>query len=272
MAKKRLYYCISHFEEYSVTEYSMTTEGSIKSRREFLEKTFKTGIWTAVITSGLIGPLVKVMAKVPAKLPPGQSIYDFSGDVTVDKSAVTTKNMNKTIIRADSTVITASASWIIFAVGKDAHNLRENSTLILQGSGVFETGMRLLTGAILSVFGERDKEEQYKLHTSTATVGIRGTGLYVESQIENDRSYICTCYGDVNISSIFNSKVNEDVKTTHHDNPKYVYANDSNGDIIQPAPFINHTDVELQLIETIVGRNTPFSSVKEAYPRPRRGY
>ncbi|PKG85669.1 hypothetical protein CXF85_02425 [Colwellia sp. 75C3] len=248
------------------------TEGSIKNRREFLEKTFKTGLWTAVVTSGLIGPLVKVMANVPAKLPPGQSIYDFSGEVTVDKHAITSKNMEKTIVRADSTIVTASSSWIIFAVGKDAHNLRENSTLVLQGSGMLETGMRLFTGAILSVFGSRDEKEQYKLHTSTATVGIRGTGLYAESQIKNNRSYICTCYGDVNISSIADPSINEDVKTNHHDNPKYVYADDSNGDIIQPAPFINHTDVELQLIETIVGRNTPFSSVKEAYPRPRRGY
>jgi hypothetical protein len=66
--------------------------------------------------------------------------------------------------------------------------------------------------------------------------------------------------------------INEDIKARHHDQPKYVYADDSNGEIIQDAPFKNHTDEELQLIETIVGRTTPYSSVKEAYPRPRKGY
>ena len=35
----------------------------------------------------------------------------------------------------------------------------------------------------------------------------------------------------------------------------------SQGDIIQPAPMKNHNDAELQLIEAIVGRTTPFSSV-----------
>ena len=248
------------------------SNGPINNRREFLEKTFNTGVWATVATSGLIGPLVKVMAEVPVELPPGQSIYDFDGDVTVDKKSVTDKNMKKTIVRADSTVVTGASSWIIFAVGKDAHNLRQNSTLTLEGSGMFETAMRLFTGSVLSVFASRDDNANYKVHTSTATVGIRGTGLYAESEVDKQRSYVCTCYGDVNIASISDPSINQDVKTTHHDDPKYIYADDSYGDIIQPAPFKNHTDAELQLIETIVGRNTPYSSVKEAYPRPRRGY
>lgn len=246
---------------------------SVKTRREFLEKTFKTGAWATVATSGLLGPLIKAMAAVPQELPPGQSIYDFDGNVKVDGNSVTSKNMKKTVIRADSTVTTGDDSWIIFAVGKDAHHLRGNSRLVLEGAGMFEEGMRLLTGAVLSVFGKRKAtEKQYKMHTSTATVGIRGTGVYAESEPALNRSYVCTCYGDVNISAIADPSINEDIKTTHHENPRYIYADDSQGDIIQPGPFINHTDEELQLIETIVGRNTPYSSVKEAYPRPRKGY
>ncbi|HAQ47914.1 MAG TPA: hypothetical protein DCR37_02550 [Glaciecola sp.] len=245
----------------------------VRTRREFLKKTFNTGIWATVATSGLIGPLIKAMAAVPQELPPGQSIYDFDGEVKVDDKSVTKDKMKKTVIRADSTVVTGEDSWIIFAVGKDAHHLRGNSRLELEGTGMFEEGMRLLTGAVLSVFAKRKSDEkQYKMHTSTATVGIRGTGVYAESEPALNRSYVCTCYGDVNISAIANPSINEDIKTTHHENPRYIYADDSNGDIIQPGPFINHTDAELQLIETIVGRNTPFSSTKEAYPRPRKGY
>jgi hypothetical protein len=245
----------------------------IRTRREFLEKTFNTGVWATVAASGLLGPLIKVMAAVPKELPPGQSIYDFDGDVKVDGQSITTENMMKTIIKANSTVVTGVASWIIFAVGKDAHHLRGGSRLELEGTGMFEEAMRLLTGSVLSVFAKRKPDEkQYKMHTSTATVGIRGTGVYAESEPALKRSYVCTCYGDVNISAIADPSINEDIKTTHHDNPRYIYADDSNGDIIQPGPFINHTDEELQLIETIVGRTTPFSSVKEAYPRPRKGY
>ena len=245
----------------------------IKDRRDFLVNTFNTGLFAGFVGTGLIGPLVKVMANIPSELPPGQSIYDFDGDVTVDDKTITEQNMKTTLVRADSTLTTGVDSWITFAVGKDAHNLRENSRLKLEGSGFFEKAMRLVTGSVLSVFASRvNAEDQYKVHTSTATVGIRGTGLYVESEPTMNRSYVCNCYGDINISSTTNPAININIKTTHHDNPQYIYADDSQGDIIQPAPFKNHTDEELQLIETIVGRNTPFSSVKEAYPRPRKDY
>jgi len=245
----------------------------VRTRRDFLIQTFNTGIWLSISSTALIGPLIKAMAEVPNELPLGQSIHDFSGEVTVDNEAITDENMKKTLVKANSTIITGATSWIIFAVGKDAHFLRENSRLTLEGDGFLEQAMRLLTGTVLSVFAARkEKKEDYKVHTSTATIGIRGTGLYAESEPSKNRSYICTCYGDVNIRSIVDPSVNENIKTSHHDDPRYVYGQGHQGMLIQPAPFKNHTDAELQLLETIVGRNTPFSSVKEAYPRPRKGY
>jgi hypothetical protein len=39
---------------------------------------------------------------------------------------------------------------------------------------------------------------------------------------------------------------------------------------IQPAGFINHTDLELTLIESLVGRNPPFSLFDEGYGGARR--
>jgi hypothetical protein len=39
---------------------------------------------------------------------------------------------------------------------------------------------------------------------------------------------------------------------------------------IVPAPFKNHDDVELMLIETLVGRVPPFSLFDEGYGSPRR--
>jgi hypothetical protein len=35
---------------------------------------------------------------------------------------------------------------------------------------------------------------------------------------------------------------------------------------------LNHTDQELALIETLVGRKTPFVFATDAYSGPRRGY
>jgi hypothetical protein len=103
--------------------------------------------------------------------------------------------------------------------------------------------------------------------TSTAATGVRGTGLYVES--EPERSYVCTCYGEVLISAVDDANVSERIVSRHHDAPRYVLKAGA-ARRIQPAPFINHTDVELALIEALVGRTPPFSLFDEDYGGARR--
>lgn len=215
-------------------------------------------------SSGLLAPLM-AFAKNPRKLPPGKSIYDLRGDVMVDGKPAT----RDTLITANSTVVTGSNSLIIFVVGEDSHHVRENTTLTLGGTGVVEDFMRLVSGKVLSVFGSRSDEQPHTIHTSTATIGIRGTGIYTES--EPDVSYVCTCYGLVNLVSNTDPGSNELIESEHHDAPRYIYADGYAGQLIQPAPFKDHTDQELMLLEAVVGRTTPFSSIRD-YSRPRRGY
>ena len=50
------------------------------------------------------------------------------------------------------------------------------------------------------------------------------------------------------------------------------YSDDRFGKKIRNAPFINHTDQELMLIETLVGRTPPFVFPKSDYSGPRRNY
>ena len=51
--------------------------------------------------------------------------------------------------------------------------------------------LRVVTGAVLSVFSPGESKT---LRTSTATIGIRGTAVYLEA--EESRTYVCTCYGE----------------------------------------------------------------------------
>ena len=98
--------------------------------------------------------------------------------------------------------------------------------------------------------------------TPTATVGIRGTGLYV--QIEDpQRTYVCTCYGTVELEALADpDRYRETVTTRHHDEPRWISAG---GDAVMvKAPVINHTDDELRMLEQLVGRTPPFG--------PRQGY
>jgi len=58
----------------------------------------------------------------------------------------------------------------------------------------------------------------------------------------------------------------------HHDKPLYILANATPGESIRRAPFINHTDQELMLIESLVGRTPPFVFPIDSYTAPRRDY
>lgn len=229
-----------------------------ESRRAFLIDALRAGAF-AVGTS-LLPKLATAggLGKVPKPLPPGQSIYDVEGDVKVNGAVVTAN----TLISANDRIETGKNGRLVFVVGQDAFLLRANSDLQLSGDNLAVQGLRLLTGALLSVFGKTT----HQFTTPTATVGIRGTGLYVESDAE--LSYACTCYGTTLISAQDNPTQNETIISRHHDAPRYILAKGEQ--LIRPAPFKNHTDLELTLIEALVGRVPPFSLFDEDYGSPRR--
>lgn len=222
-----------------------------KSRRDFLISALSSGLFT----TGLCGLALPAwsMGKIPRELPPGRSIYRLSGRVIIDSKPATIE----TTIKPDSVIETGADSKLIFAVGKDAFILRSNSRLEMQGGGAIITGLRLLTGRLLSVFGKRARSEPLGLRTVVATIGIRGTGVYLES--EPDQTYVCTCYGQADLASLTDAQSRESVVTRHHDAPRYILADAPAGRKIRRAPVINHTDEELELIESLVGRTVPFT-------------
>lgn len=225
-------------------------------RRAFLLKALAAGLLAA---GGLPGARAQVFGRRPQPLPAGRSVYEATGTVTVDGQAATAA----TRIGAGARIETGAGAQLVFVVGSDAFILRQNSRLELAGQGFLVGVMRLATGALLSVFGRGAK----RLVTPTSTIGIRGTGLYVESDPE--RSYVCTCYGETQISAADDPGVTERIVARHHDAPRYVLKPGA-GRRIQPAPFINHTDIELALIEALVGRTTPFPLYDEDYGGARR--
>lgn len=125
-------------------------------RRQFLQQSLQLSLYSVVAsasTLALVGrrAQAEMLAGIPAELPPGQSIFTLSGQVWVDGHRATQQSQ----VTADSLVRTGSNSTITFVVGQDAYLLRENSELQLSSEGALITGLRLLTGRVLSVFGER---------------------------------------------------------------------------------------------------------------------
>ena len=202
----------------------------------------------------------------PAKLPEGQSIYRLSGNVQVNDKPATLQ----TRIGPTDTIQTAKDAEIVYVVGENSFILRGAGRVTLESPdsrSLLLTGFRLVTGALLSVF---PKKRPLTLVTQTATIGIRGTGVYVES--EPKQTYFCTCYGVADVSATNDRESKETVTATHHDKPVYILADEKPGRNIRRAPFINHTDQELTLIETLVGRTPPFVFPKDDYTGPRREY
>ena len=202
----------------------------------------------------------------PEKLPDGKSIFSLDGQVQVNGQSA---NLD-TQIQAGDTVSTGRNSEVIFAVGTDSFVLRSNSQMEIEGGGFFINTLRLITGGLLGVFGERTGNNRLGVNTGTATIGIRGTGVYLES--EPDLTYLCTCYGLVGVSANSDPNDSEVIAATHHDAPKYITAQRSGRSHIQPAPFKNHTDAELKILEAIVGREVPFGIESELYKGERRDY
>lgn len=228
-------------------------------RREILVTALQAGLFAAAGPAGLALP-VHAMGKIPKILEPGKSIYDMRGNVGVNGVQAN----EDTLIEANDVVTTGRRSHVVFVVGKDAFVLRSNSRLELSGSGLVINTLRLVTGKLLSVFGKT----RHKMHTPNATIGIRGTGIYTEADPE--QSYVCTCYGVVDLFADNDKDSTETITSQHHDAPRYILSNESRGKNIRPAPFINHTDLELQIIEELVGRTPPFMVAGGGYNGPRR--
>lgn len=224
-------------------------------RRAFLLKALAAGFFAA---GGIPGARAQMFGRRPQQLPAGQSIYQATGAVTVNGQAASAT----TRVATGDRIETHAGAQLIFVVGTDAFILREKSQLEIGGSNFVVNSLRLVTGALLSVFGKGTPKQ---VDTLTSAVGVRGTGLYVES--EPERSYVCNCYGDIQITVADDPAVTERIVSKHHDAPRYVV---KAGRRIVPAPFINHTDVELALIEALVGRKPPFALYDEDYGGARR--
>ncbi len=202
----------------------------------------------------------------PKKLPEEKSIFSLEGDVRVNGKQADLE----TRIGGGDVVSTQRNSEVVFAIGSDSFVLRSNSEMEIEGDGFFVDTLRMLTGSVLSVFGKRSGQQQLLMNSATATIGIRGTGVYMES--EPGLTYLCTCYGQVGLYSSNDLDDSELITATHHDAPKYITDRKTRNTHIRPAPFKNHTDAELKLLEAIVGREVPFGIESELYKGERREY
>ena len=215
----------------------MKTIPDTDTRRRMLLKLLAGGASMAVL-------LREAGAQTQMAKTPG--LYLVQGDVRVNGKPAKAGEL----VRGGDAVTTGRGALAVFSVGQDAFLVRENSRANFAGQDLVLDAVRLVTGKLLSVFVTG---HAVKMETPTAIIGIRGTGAYMEA--EAARTYFCLCYGSAEIASA-NGSMRDSYTTTHHESPRYIY-NDGRRNAIVSASVINHTDSELIMLESLVGRTPP---------------
>lgn len=197
---------------------------------------------TALGLSLSIGSLQRGIAA--GRVPLVQGMNQINGSVTINGAPATVGQ----IVRAGDTIATGPDSSAFFVVGDSAFVMRSRSIMRVDAASAGKMTMRLLTGALASVFGPG----QHVVQSSAATVGIRGTAVYMEAGETN--TYMCLCYGAADVTTPARPGQVTQLVSRYHDSPFYI-ANDGT---LTRAPVINHTDAELIMLESLVGRVPPF--------------
>ncbi|MBF0614358.1 MAG: hypothetical protein G8237_01205 [Magnetococcales bacterium] len=236
----------------------MTGEGS--TRRQFL--------WHSVVWSAALWPAGCVL------MPVRQGVQWIEGEAWLDGRILNAYDQ----ILPGVTLSTGAHSRLVLVSGDDAFLLGAHTTLTFHSANLPEstpepdhpashappveepvvaaaTGFTLQSGRVLSVFGSGART----LVIPTATIGVRGTGLFL--QVAPEQDYLCLCYGTIEIrmQHALPGK-GSDLHATHHAS-RYLTPNG----VIHTAPMLNHTDEELFMLEALVNRRPPFEPVGRHY-------
>ncbi len=193
----------------------------------------------SVFGSGVCLGLARRLAAMTA---PG--LVDFSGDVRVNGSA------GGGAVQPGDRVTTGGDGNAVLMIGNDVYLLRPDSDVIFPAEGVVERVLTVVSGRLMGVFGR----QSLRLETPVATIGIRGTGAYME--VSAERTYFCLCYGTAELRSRVDPGYVENLATFHHDAPRNLYAAsaDMGGVMMAPADMVNHMDEELIMLEALAER------------------
>jgi hypothetical protein len=202
----------------------------------------------AMGAAGASGYLSELLAA--GDLPPG--LHRVEGKVTVNgKEAKSGSQVNM-----GDKVVTGPGSTAVVVLKGDAMLMRADTVIEIQGRSGLMSEMIISAGRVLTVFSKKN----VAVKASTATIGIRGTGAYIE--VMPGEVYFCLCYGEAVLAGPNMSE--KTVVTRHHEQP--LLLREAGGTMrAEPGGFRNHTDEELVMLEKLVGREPPF--LKDgAYP------
>ena len=221
-------------------------------RRSFLRN---AAAWTA--TGGFVG----------AQAQSAGNIVELLGDALVNGARL----LPQRTIQTGDRLETGPASNLIFVLGNASFHVRQNSRLTVERGNTLNavSVLRLLSGAVASVWGQGSRGNRRQIITPTLTAGIRGTGVYAEVLPEqNHRSYFCNCYGVVDMGAGTDKLVSQ---SSYHQ-AFWGEAQPKAGRYLTPAAAINHTDEEIEFLARLINQRTAWQLAGAKGSRDGKGY
>ncbi len=216
-------------------------------------KLIRTLLMGACLTPAVMAVLKDSSAA--AQEPIIQGFQTVKGDVRLNGRAAHVGQ----VVRPGDVCTTGTDGHCVIVIGEHVFLLREDSEIEFELEH-FEEGLdtsrsvteriRVAAGALMGVFANT----QATITTPLATIGIRGTGLYLEAR--KDRDYVCLCYGKAELTPNLKPQLAQNLDTFHHDAPRNIFKDPlaHGGRVIAPEKMINHQDEELIMLEALVGR------------------
>jgi hypothetical protein len=130
---------------------------------------------------GASGIVSRALAK--GDIPPGVNRLEGSLHVNGLEARVGTP------VQVGDRVATGANSEAVIVVGKDAFLMRSQTIIEFKGDQGILHDMLVATGSVLSVFSKKP----VAIKAASASIGIRGTGAYIE--VLPAEVYFCLCYG-----------------------------------------------------------------------------
>lgn len=180
----------------------------------------------------------------------------FKGKIKIDGKMI--KSTNDIKVHANSKVeIEGKASFVQFKVGEDAFKLSQDTDIKFNGDKNIAS-IEITKGRLLGVFKTgRDR----KITTINATMGIRGTAVFVEAVSPKETKF-CTCYGKTIASDNSNNSSMKELEATHHNSVQILDGKVEKTSLVyglsQYLLEPTHSDNELRGLEAMVGRVPAF--------------
>jgi hypothetical protein len=190
------------------------------------------------------------------------NVVEFVGDVLLNGQRLLAVES----VQTGDDIQTGPNSRLVFVIGNAAFHVRQNSRLQVGRGATLNTAslLRLLTGAVVSVFGRGSSRT---IITPTLTAGIRGTGVYTEV-MPDQSSYFCNCYGTVDLTA----KGERVRSVSQYHQSFWSAAQPTEGRFMMPAPALNHTDEELEFLARLIDQRTAWQVMGKKGIKDGKGF